>query len=122
MPTQEFHSVQTNPTTVPRQPGSLQEAPHLLPLRQFALRLGLSLACIIVGVLSFMWLARGVFSDAFHTFDVYGLRLLNMSHTPAMTNIMYGLTTLGSPISVTVIVALVTFGLFYVRRWLDGTA
>lgn len=122
MSSQKLHSLQTNTTSVPRQPGSLEDAPRLLPLRQFALRLGLSLVAIIVGILGFMWLARGVFNNAFRTFDIYGLNVLYQSRTPFMTYVMYGLTTIGSPTSVTIIVTLVTFGLFYFRRWLDGAA
>lgn len=120
MSTRDSGPTSAHSTTVPTQPGSLEDAPTLLPLSSFALRLVLNIAGCVAAFLGFLWLAQGIFSDAFHAFDLYWLQMLQHIHSPTLMVVMATFTTIGGTLFLTIIVTITTIGLFYYRRWIDG--
>jgi membrane-associated phospholipid phosphatase len=104
----------------PPQPGSVEQAPELLPLGALGISLLVGAVGCIVGTLGFIWLAGAIFANRFITIDDELIAWLHALWGPISDQVMLFFTTIGEPLVLGLFVVVVALALWRRGRWIDA--
>src|SRR5262245_32545580 len=105
---------------VPPQPGSPERASCILPLSAFSSYLLLGGIFCIFATLGFAWLADEIFENELSGVDISIITWLHGYWGPANDQVMIFFTTMGDPVILALLIALVAVALLRYGRWIDA--
>ncbi|KAB8143461.1 phosphatase PAP2 family protein [Chloroflexia bacterium SDU3-3] len=108
--------------SAPPQPGGPDDAARLLPLGKIGATLAAGAAFCALAAMLFVWLAHGALGDRYIHLDDGLILWLHARATPALSAAMLLLTTIGEPMVLGLLVALMALGLYLKHRWVDAAA
>ncbi|MFN8476608.1 MAG: phosphatase PAP2 family protein [Kouleothrix sp.] len=107
-------------TKIAPQPGSPAQAHRLLPLGCFGTYLLRAVIFCTIATIGFGWLAKNIFANRFVAFDNSTILWLHGYWTPATSQLMLLLTTMGDPVVLVPLLGVVACFLLACGRWLDA--